>query len=444
MTERRVVVTGLGVIGPLGIGAERTFDALLDGQCGISRIDAFDPSRFDSQIAGQVPPFKIRDYVPRSHRKATKVMARDIELAVIAAYEAVKDAGLKTRCMVERGEADPPVDVESTRFGANIGAGLICADLNELAGALSTAAEDGVFSYKKWGREGLNNLTPLWLLKFLPNMLACHVTIVHDAHGASNTITCTEASSHLAVGEALRTIARGAADVCLAGGGESKLNPMGLIRQSLAGRLVTDCNDSPATACRPFDVDRRGTVVSEGAGLLVLEDLERALERKAGIYAELVGFSAANSTHSWRRPDVKGQGLALAVRKALGEANLKPEQIDLVVSQGCGLREHDLGEARGLAGGLDGHAARVPVMATKWALGTNGAGSGAVDLVMACKAIEHGRVPASVNTDRPDPACGLKVVTGEPLDTEINNVLTVGYALGGGQNAALVLRRYQG
>jgi len=444
MTERRVVVTGLGVIGPLGIGAERTFEALLDGECGIGRISAFNPSRFDSQIAGQVQPFKIRDYVPRSHRKATKVMARDIELAVIAAYEAVKDAGLKTRCMVERGEVDPPVDVESTRFGANIGAGLICADLNELAGALSTAAEDGVFSYKKWGREGLNNLTPLWLLKFLPNMLACHVTIVHDAQGASNTITCSEASSHLAVGEALRTIAHGAADVCLAGGGESKLNPMGLIRQSLAGRLVTDCNDSPATACRPFDVDRRGTVVSEGAGLLVLEDLERALGRNARIYAELVGFSAANSTHSWRRPDVKGQGLALAIRKALGEANLKPEQIDLVVSQGCGLSEHDLCEARGLAGGLDGHAARVPVMATKWALGSNGAGSGAVDLAMACKAIEHGRVSASLNTDRPDPACGLRVVVGEPLETEINNVLTVGYALGGGQNAALVLRRYQG
>ncbi len=150
---------------------------------------------------------KMSDYVPKSYRKSTKVMARDIEIAVVAAYEAVKDAGLKTKCLIERGEAEPPATHDPTRFGANIGAGLICADLTELSGAIYTAKDDsGQFSMKRWGTEGMNNLTPLWLLKYLPNMLACHVTIVHDAQAPSNTITCGDASGHLAIGEAQRTI----------------------------------------------------------------------------------------------------------------------------------------------------------------------------------------------------------------------------------------------
>ena len=296
MKKNRVVITGLGVISPLGVGISETFDGLVEKKCGIRRISSFDASRFESQIAGEVRSVSVSECVPKSYRKSAKVMARDIELAVIAAYHATKDAGLKTKCLVERGETQGGTDIDSSRFGANIGAGLICADLTELAGALATAAErpddpkDRSFSLKKWGTEGMNNLTPLWLLKFLPNMLACHVTIVHDCQAPSNTITCGEASSHLAIGEAFRTIERGDADLCICGGAESKLNPMGLIRQSLLGRLVTDSNDSPETACRPFDISRKGAVIGEGGGLIILEELERAKKRGAKIYAELVGF----------------------------------------------------------------------------------------------------------------------------------------------------------
>ena len=217
-------------------------------------------------------------------------MARDIELAVIAAYHAGKDAGLD-QMLVDR--AKPKAHQCRSTIRAQYRAGLICADLTELAGALASAAErpdapqDRGFSSKKWGTEGMSNLTPLWLLKFLPNMLACHDTIVHDCQAPSNTITCGEASSHLAIGEAYRTIERGAADICICGGAESKVNPMGLMRQSLLDRLVTDCNDRPTTACRPFDVTRKGTVIGEGAGLLILEELERAKKRGAKIYAEL-------------------------------------------------------------------------------------------------------------------------------------------------------------
>src|SRR6185295_10120228 len=169
---RRVVVTGLGVISPIGIGAKTFWENLIAGKCGVQRIAAFDPSSFPSQIAGEVPSYKIGDYVPKSYRKATKVMARDIELAVVAADDAFKDAGLKSKAYTETPDFDPK------RFGCNIGAGLISADINELAVAMVVALNEDQtkLDLKKWGRDGMNQLTPLWLLKYLPNMLACHVT----------------------------------------------------------------------------------------------------------------------------------------------------------------------------------------------------------------------------------------------------------------------------
>ncbi len=441
--NRRVVVTGLGLVTPIGTGAKAVWQALMDGACGIRRIEAFDPSRFDSQIAGQIDSLKVSDCVPKSYRKSVKIMARDIEIAVVCAYEAARDAGLKTKCLIERGEAEAPPNIDPTRFGANIGAGLICADLTELAGALFTAADESrQFSLRRWGSEGMNNLTPLWLLKFLPNMLACHVTIVHDAQAPSNTITCGEASSHLAIGEAYRTIARGAADVCICGGAESKLNPMGLIRQSLLQRLATDRNADPGAACRPFDADRSGTVISEGGGLLILEELEHAKARNATIYAEVIGFGASANPRSWKQADTSGTSIALAMRKAIRDAGISPDDVDLVGAFGCATREHDLGEARAIHEVYGRRAGDIPVLATKGAIGNNGAGSGAIDVGIAALCLTHGAVPASRNTDRVDPECGINVVRGQALRSNVGTAVTTAYALGGGQNAALVLRRY--
>jgi len=444
MNSRRVVVTGLGLVTPIGIGAEAVWTALIEKKAGIRRISVFDPGHFDSQVGGEVSALAVRDFVPKTYRKSTKVMARDIEIAVAAAYEAVKDAGLKTKCLIERGEAQGPPNLDSTRFGANIGAGLICADLAELAGALSTAAnERGEFDIRKWGAEGMNNLTPLWLLKFLPNMLSCHVTIVHDAQAPSNTITCSEASSHLAVGEAFRTIARGAADICICGGAESKTNPMGLLRQQLLNRLTTTHNADPAAACRPFDVSRDGTVIGEGGGLMILEELEHARARRAPIYAELVGFGASNNAHSWSEPHPQGEGIALAIRKALADAQLPADALDLVTTFGTGIVEQDLSEARGIHAALGTRASKVPALAIKGAVGNNGAGSGAIDLSAAMLCMKHNTIPPSLNVQTVDPQCGLNVVRGDPLDARIDVALSLAYALGGGQNAALVLKRLE-
>jgi 3-oxoacyl-[acyl-carrier-protein] synthase II len=444
MSSRRVVITGVGLATPIGIGAESVWNALLERKCGVRRLTAFDPSGFASQVGGEIETLVMKSYVPRSYLKFARVMARDIEIAVAAAYEAARDAGLKTKCLIDRGEAQAPSNVDSTRFGANIGAGLICADLTELAGALATAADDGgQFSIRKWGNEGMTNLNPLWLLKFLPNMLSCHVTIVHDAQAPSNTITCGEASSHLAIGEAFRTVARGDADICICGGAESKINPMGMMRQQLLNRVSRKFNDQPARACRPFDADRDGIVVGEGGGLLILEDLEHARARGARIYCEVAGFGASNNAHSWSEPHPEGAGITLAIQKALSDAGLKSDQIDLVGAFGAGTVEHDLSEARGIRAALDSNGSKVPVLAIKGAIGNNGAGSGAIDLGIAALCISHGTIPPSQNVDRADPQCGLNVITGEAIQAKIGAVLSVAYAMSGGQNAALILKRME-
>src|SRR5438874_9151493 len=298
--NRRVVITGIGVVSPIGIGAKAFWENLLAGKVGVRRIARFDPAGFACQIAGEVPAYKIGDFVPKSYRKATKVMARDIELAVIAADDAMKDAGLKSKAYSETPEID------GNRFGCNIGAGLINAELDELTSAMHIAREANKLDLHKWGRDGMQQLTPLWLLKYLPNMLACHVTIIHQLKGPSNTITCADASSHLAIGEAFRTIQRGSADLAICGGAETKVLPMSVMRQVLLRRVTETHNDSPEQAVRPFDADADGTAVGEGGGLFILEEYEHAKKRGAKIYAELIGFGASQDTYSVTQPDPNG------------------------------------------------------------------------------------------------------------------------------------------
>ena len=340
---RRVVITGIGVISPIGIGAKAFWENLLNGTVGVRRIASFDPAGLPSQIAGEVPAFKIGDYVPKSYRKACKVMARDIELAVIAADAAFKDAGIKSKAY-----SDAP-DLESRRFGCNIGAGLISVDLNELTGAMAVARDGNKLDLERWGKDGMSQLTPLWLLKYLPNMLACHVTIIHELKGPSNTITCAEASSHLAIGEAFRTIQRGDADCAICGGAETKVVPMSIVRQILLRRVTDSHNDSPNEAVRPFDADATGTAVAEGGGLFILEEYEQAKKpRGARIYAELVGFAASQDTYSVTEPDPSGRSYANAITKALRDGGVDASQVNLLIPHGLGIPKHDRAELAGL------------------------------------------------------------------------------------------------
>jgi len=429
---RRVVITGIGIISPIGIGARTFWQNLLAGTIGIRRIQQFDPSGFPSQIAGEVPPYKIGDFVPKSDRKATKVMARDIELAVVAADDAFKDSGLKSKAYTD----SPTFD--SKRFGCNIGAGLLSAELNELTAAMNTARDGNRLDLQKWGRDGMTQLTPLWLLKYLPNMLACHVTIIHELKGPSNTITCADASSHLAIGEAFRTIQRGDADLAICGGAESKVNPMGLVRQCLLKRATDKHNNSPAQAVRPFDVDATGLAIGEAGGLFILEEYERAKARGARMYAELAGFAATQDTYSVTEPDPTGRSYANAITKALADAHASPADIGCFVPHGLGIPAFDRAELAGLKLALGAALDTIPLCPIKAQVGNLAAGCG-VDAAAAVMALHTGQIPPAINTRKLIDGVKLNVA-GESRSAAANVSVSTVYSLGG-QNAALVFRK---
>ncbi len=435
MDSARVVITGFGQVTPLGLNTGDTWASLCAGRIGIDTITAFDPVGFSCKIAGQVPDYKIRDYVPRSHRKATKLMSRDIELAIIAANEAIIHAGLVTKGI------DPEnINVDPERMAINLGAGLISCDLVELAPAVAASVTDGKFDIRKWGTDGLDLVTPLWLLKYLPNMLACHVGIIHDIQGPSNTITCAEAAGHLAIAEAAQIIARGGSDIALAGGAEAKVNPIVLIRQCLLKRATSENNDEPASACRPFDADAKGSVFGEAAGVVILEELGHADKRNAEIYAEVAGLGQSNSINPvYEHIEPDGKGIRIAVEKAMADAGIRPEELDLVIPHGTGIPQDDLAEANAIQAALGEAAQDVPVWPTKSMLSNTGAAGGAVDVIAAICAMRDGKIPAAKNYDRKAAGCDLNIVD-RPLEKDIRYALCCSYTYGG-QTAAVVLKK---
>jgi 3-oxoacyl-[acyl-carrier-protein] synthase II len=436
MDERRVAITGLGVVTAAGIGMDALWQGLRDGRRFVEPITLFDAGGFPCPLGGQIEGFSARAFVPKTYRKAVKVMARDIEIAVAAADLAFRDSGLVTIGL----DADHPT-IDGKRLGCNIGAGLICTDLDELGVALTTALEDGRFSLRAWGDGGMDNLTPLWLLKYLPNMLSCHVTIIHGCRGPSNTITCGDASGHLAVGEAARQIAQGRADAVIAGGAETKLNPMGLMRQTLLKRISTDWDGPPGEACRPFDRRHCGVVVGEGGGLLVLEDEARAAERGATIYAEIAGFASACDPAGIDVTRANAGSLDLAVGKALADAGVTPDEVDLIVTHGTGAPAEDACEAAAWRAALGDRAGEIPAVAVTGAVGSLFAGAGGVELGVAAMALHTQTIPPTVNHDAPAAGCEMSFLR-ESRPARLRTAVTGAFSVGG-QSGACVLRRYE-
>jgi 3-oxoacyl-[acyl-carrier-protein] synthase II len=434
MPDRRVVITGLGVTSAAGTGSREFWQTLVDGEKRLARNALFDPAGFHCQAAGQIENLSARKVVPKSYRKATKVMARDIEAAVVAADLAFKDAGIATRA-----DGDDAMSVQAGRLGCNIGAGLICCELDELGQAAKTSVTDGKFDLKTWGESGMNNLTPLWLLKYLPNMLSCHVTIIHGAEGPSNCITCGATSGILSVAEAARWISRDAADVAIAGGAEAKLTPLGVLRQSLLGRLCTDSNDNPESACRPFDATHSGTVMGEGGGLLIVEDAQRAADRGAEVYAEFAGFGAACDPNGINVTEANCGSLDIAVAKAIADAGITPDDIDLIVAQGTGVAGEDRCEAEAWEKVFADKLPGIPAMAITGTTGTMFAGQSGVTLVAAALAMQHQTVAPTVNFTTPDEGCRLSL-SGEARECEIKYAVVGAFSVGG-QSAACVLKR---
>jgi len=452
--SRRVVITGLGTVCALGAGARALWEGLLGGRSGLRPITAFDPSGFRARLGGEVEGFSAREFVPKHYRKAVKVMARDTELAVGAALLAAEDAKLSTRAA---GDESVAPTYPGERVGCQIGAGLIAAETAELASAAATAVDaHGSFSTRLWGTVseaggagGMDNLQPLWMLKYLPNMLACHVTIIHGCEGPSNTITCAEASGLLSLGESVRVIQRGAADACFSGGAESKINHMGMMRLDLAGRLAPtgDATDGAAVV-RPFDPAARGTLLGEGGGVLILEEAECAARRGARVYAHVAGFGAAHGgppfdaiDDSASAGEQPSDGLRWAIEAALADAAAHPDEIDAIVPTGSGVPRVDDAEAGALRMVFGARLERIPLVTIRPNVGDCQAGNGALQAAVGAMCLFEQRLPARLHHGAPAP--GLQAGPAGAQAAKLRCVLVCTSSLGG-QNAALVLRAPDG
>ena len=444
----RVVITGLGPVCSAGVSSDALWNALQEEQPSIAPIQRFDASGYRPKLAGEVCDVKIRDYVPKSYRKATKVMARDTELAVIAAKVAADDAGLLTR---GSDDSDVGFQIESPQTGCQIGAGLIAADTEELARAIVSAEDDqGEFSMEKWGTEahgesGMNNLPPLWLLKYLPNMLACHVTIIHGLEGPSNTIMGAEASAILSIGESTRVIERGSASMCFSGGAESRINPLGLLRWDYSGRLAdTQDETDPSKVIMPYDPESVGGIIGEAGGMLILEQEQHANNRHANIYATIAGFGSAQSpapTFTMKTPEhqaqASDQGLQAAIESALGDAQIAPKDIDAIVPSALGVPHLDQLETGALRSVFGNDLGKTPLIFLTQLVGNTMAAHGGLMSALAALCLSKQSLPTHYTLGQEQSAPARH----SPKPMPIEHVLVCSGSLGG-QAGAIVLKRY--
>jgi 3-oxoacyl-[acyl-carrier-protein] synthase II len=422
VSSRRVVFTGIGVTSSIGLGASAFWESLSKGRSGIKAITGFDTSGLPSRIGGQIDDFDAKKYIDKKDRKSLRIMARAIQLAVAAAQLALDDS------RIDKNQLDP------TRFGVEFGAGLIPSELDELIGA-SKASVNGQIGadLKRWGEQGLAAIPPLWMLKYLPNMHACHVSILHNAQGPNNTITESEVAGLLALGEATRILRRNQADFFLVGGADSKMNPLSMVRQCLFGHLSKH-NEPPEKACRPFERRRDGIVFGEGAGVLAVEDLGHAQERGATIYGEVLGFGAAFDR------GCSGQGLARAIRAALTQAKVTADDIGHINAHGLSSVRVDAWEAQGIREVFGDR--KTPVWAAKSYFGNMGSGGPIVEIAGSLLALKHGLLPATLNYEEADSLCPIPV---NRVSQPLTNPLFLKVAFTEmGQCGAVVCRKWEG
>ena len=438
MQERQVVISGTSALTPLGDSTDAIFDALCAGRAATSLDAGFDTSACASRVVGRLPAgtdlsLGMRKDQIKYFRKNTKVMCRDIQLAVGAVGRAVAEAGLALGDVA----TDPILPtIDHAGFGILYGAGFIPIELPELAATIMAARRpDGSIDMKKWGCDGIPLAYPLWLLKYLPNMLACHVGIIWDCRGPSNTITCNDASGLLAIGEAFRHLSRGTADMMLAGAAESKVHPSLLLRHHLLGNATTHYHDRPEAAHRPFDLRRDGYACAEGAAALIVESADHAARRGHQPLAVVAGFGSSCAATPTNVPETSGQAIRLAIRAALRDAGLQPADIDVVAAQGFAVPGQDIAEATAIRETLG------DVLVTSFAggMGNIGAAQGLVATALACRMIAAGCVPPICNCEELDPHCPINAVRRQPLQRQVRTVLVLSAAISA-QAAALIVR----
>lgn len=409
----RVVVTGLGAVTPIGIGAENYWRALIAGVSGVGPITHFDASDYPTRIAAEVKDFRPEDWIDR---KEARRMDRFAQFSVAAARLAVADAGLTFA-----GE-------DMTRVGVWIGSGI---------GGLITLEDQHRVLLEK----GPDRISPFFIPMLIANMAAGQVSIAFGAKGPCGGPVTACATATNAIGDAFRMVQRGEVDIALTGGSDATITPLGIAGFCAAKAMSTN-NDDPQRASRPFDLNRDGFVMGEGAGVLVLEALPHARARGARIYAELVGFGATSDAYHVVQPAPDGDGAARAMQLALADGGLAPTDIDYINAHGTSTPLNDKLETLAIKRVFGEHARRLAVSSTKSETGHLLGASGAVELIACALAIAHGVVPPTINYETPDPECDLDYVPNQARQMEVRAALSNSLGFGG-HNACLALRRYE-
>ncbi len=423
----RVVVTGVGVVAPNGVGRRDFRDAIFEGRSGVGYIESFDTTGQSIKIAGEVKHFDVLPFLGE-YKKNVKMMSRAVRFAVGAAALAVDDSGVDTSRL------DPG------RFGVCMGTGITPVDVGELVDPIMKGVgTDGAFDMGRFAAARAESIFPLWLLQHLPNMAAAHISILHQAMGPNNTIVTACAAGTQAVGEAFRLIARGDADVMLAGGCDSRLDPHLMVAYT-AMKAVSISARPPSEVSRPFDAERNGFVLGEGAAVMVLESYRRAKRRGATIYAEITGYGSSFDAFGITRPEPEGKGAALSMTAALREARLDPSKIDYINAHGTSTRLNDLMETVAVKRVFGHRANSIPMSSQKSMIGHLIGASGAVEAAATALSLREGVVPPTINLATPDPACDLDYVPNTSREIPVATAISNSFGFGG-QNASLVMTR---
>ncbi len=413
MSKRRVVITGLGAISPLGLSVKDTWEGILAGRSGIRLIDEFDTEKFSVKFAGTVPGFDVSNYM--SSKDARK-MDPFIHYGIAAAQEAIADSGLEV------------TEANAERIGVAIGSGI---------GGLTTIENN----HDSLNGGGPRKISPFMIPASIINMISGNLSIMYGMKGPNIAIVtaCTTGTHN--IGQAARFIAYGDADVMVAGGAEKASTPLG-IGGFAAARALSTRNDDPAAASRPWDVDRDGFVLGDGAGVFVMEALEHAQARGAKIYAEVVGYGMSGDAYHMTSPSEGGEGAMRCMQAALQDAGINPEQVDYVNAHGTSTQAGDVAETQALKGMFGDYAKKLAVSSTKSMIGHLLGAAGGIEAVFSALAIRDQVAPPTINLQNPDPACDLDYVPNTAREMSIDVALSNSFGFGG-TNGTLVLRKYQ-
>ncbi|MHC5538448.1 beta-ketoacyl-ACP synthase II [Singulisphaera rosea] len=426
---RRIVVTGMGMVTPLGRDLESTWSALQEGRSGVGRISLFDAETFPTKIAAEANGFRLDDYIKDAGR--WEEYCRNTKFAIAAAQMAIDHSGIETF-----------KDLDRSRFGVYLGSGEGQQDFPRFVDLVHKSSKNGKVDTSAFTRQGLLSLHPIHEAEQEPGTPAGHLASLFGARGPNaNCLTACAASSQ-AIGEAVEILRRGDADVMLSGGTHSMIHPFGVTGFNLLTALSTR-NDDPTRASRPFDRDRDGFILGEGSGMLVLEELEHAKRRGATIHGEIVGYGSTADAFRITDSHDEGRGAIACIREALADAKINPEDVDYINAHGTSTSVNDSIETLAIKKAFGETAYKVPISSTKSMMGHLIAAAGSVEAIVCLLTIRDGVQPPTINLDNPGADCDLDYVPHVARSESVNVALTNSFGFGG-QNIALILRRFTG